>query len=64
MTRTWKSTLVRLVASAGAGAAITWTTGQIALWLNGSCGVLCQPSVAATFGSLVGIVAFWNVGKE
>lgn len=64
MTRTWTSTLVRLVASAGAGATITYTTGQIALWLNGSCGVLCQPSVALTFGSLIGVIAFWNVGKE
>lgn len=64
MTRTWTSTFVRLVGSAGAGALITYGTGQVALWLNGTCGVLCQPSVALTFGSLVGVVAFWNVGRE
>lgn len=64
MPRRLTSTLARLVASAGAGALITYTAGQVALWLNGTCSVLCQPSVALTFGSVAGMVAFWHVGKE
>ncbi len=64
MTRPWTSTLVRLTLSALAGMLLTYLTGRVALAFNGTCSVLCEPSVAVTLGGLTGIIAFWNVGKE
>lgn len=60
----WFSVTRRLVLSALAGGGIAWGYGQLALLVNGSCSVLCDPAVSFPLGGVTGVFAFWNVGKD
>lgn len=62
-TRMWTSRVVRVVLSALGGAALAYGFGQAALFLTGSCTVLCDPSVSVPLGGTTGVLAFWNVGR-